>query len=61
MLAYSPLLALTAAALVVLPLRDAAGVTFEAVELKRLRKRHNAGEPFPLYKSRLPGTRPRKV
>ena len=29
-------------------------------ELERLRKKHNAGEPFPLYKARLPGGRPRK-
>ena len=28
-------------------------------ELVRLRKLHNAGEPFPPYKSRLPGGRPR--
>ena len=28
-------------------------------ELERLRKRHNAGEPFPPYKARLPGGRPR--
>jgi len=28
-------------------------------ELERLRKRHNAGEPWPRYKARLPGGRPR--
>ena len=28
-------------------------------ELARLRKRHNEGQPFPPYRSRLPGGRPR--
>ena len=29
-------------------------------ELVRLRKAHNAGEPFPPYRAPLPGGRPRK-
>ena len=28
-------------------------------ELKRLRRLYNGGKPFPLYKARLPGGRPR--
>lgn len=37
---------------------------FEAAlgrELERLRRAHNAGEPFELYRSRLPGGRPRRA
>jgi hypothetical protein len=57
--ARSVVLALGAEGLEPSNLSQLFGAALEA-ELKRLRKAHNAGEPFPPYKARLPGGRPRR-